>query len=299
MAETWQERQRRLTAFDYDQPMVFDPYPDDPDFALDQGEAPPTALDLYYRETGMIGPPEKEYAPPLIEHAVGQIPLISPLPVAEPSPNVAPPLIEAHDFGGGISGFVGQAIDTVRHIFTAQHDPIVRAVVSQPIGAVALGVGETISLLATGETISDHLKVEPHGELVSEPSVYFDDDLDPYPETPYQSPVGGGINMHGGTSMMPAGLMGQISGPPAEIIAYTWTTYPGGPTFYRLVDGRIAVQKKNGVWRVYRPQKHIVISRNPGVKDLMRANKRLATLTRGLDVVVKQSKARAPKKGKK
>lgn len=63
-------------------------------------------------------------------------------------------------------------------------------------------------------------------------------------------------------------------------VAYTWNT--GTAIFYRLFDGRIAVQKSNGVWKVYRPQKHIVVPRNPRVGTFNRARKRLDRLEKHL-----------------
>jgi len=73
--------------------------------------------------------------------------------------------------------------------------------------------------------------------------------------------------------------------PPRNIVVKTWTT--GTANFARLLDGRIAVQKKDGTIKTYRPQKHIVIPRNPRVGTLIRADKRLKRLVKGLKKVVK------------
>lgn len=70
---------------------------------------------------------------------------------------------------------------------------------------------------------------------------------------------------------------------PAEIapyVAYTWST--GTAQFYRLKDGRIAVCNKMGVWRVYRPAKHIVIPRDPKIGTLLRAHKKVNKLVNRL-----------------
>jgi len=61
--------------------------------------------------------------------------------------------------------------------------------------------------------------------------------------------------------------------PPSHQIVNSWQTFPGGPVFYRLADGHIAVQKKNGVWRHFRPYRPVVIPR----KWNSRAMSRVAT----------------------
>lgn len=73
---------------------------------------------------------------------------------------------------------------------------------------------------------------------------------------------------------------GGSGGPPGLQVAYTWDT--GTAVFYRLTDGRIAVQRKNGIWKFYRPQKHIVVPRNPRIGTLLRADKRIDRLMTGL-----------------
>jgi len=69
-------------------------------------------------------------------------------------------------------------------------------------------------------------------------------------------------------------------GIPREWIAYTWDT--GTAIFYRLIDGRIAVQRKNGTWKVYRAKKHIVISSNPRIGTFNKAAKRFDKLEKRL-----------------
>jgi hypothetical protein len=56
--------------------------------------------------------------------------------------------------------------------------------------------------------------------------------------------------------------------PPAWMIVKEWNT--GTARFYRLIDGRIAVRNKLGMWKIFRPHKNIVLSRNPRVNDLLR-----------------------------
>lgn len=78
--------------------------------------------------------------------------------------------------------------------------------------------------------------------------------------------------------------------PPGTTIVKVWNT--GTAQFARLADGRIAVQKRDGTIKVYRPQKHIVIPRNPRVGTLIRADKRLQRLTTGLRKVVDRGRTR-------
>lgn len=109
--------------------------------------------------------------------------------------------------------------------------------------------------------------------------------------------IGGGIQRRTTGGFMPApgtgrsmarlpGVGGQL--PAGTTIVKTWHT--GTAAFARLADGRIAVQRKDGTIKTYRPQKHIVIPRNPRVGTLIRADKRLDRLTKGLRKVVRTGK---------
>lgn len=83
--------------------------------------------------------------------------------------------------------------------------------------------------------------------------------------------------------------------PPPQMVAKEWST--GTAQFYLLIDGRIAVySKKKKRWKVYRPQKHIVVPRNPRIGTLIRADirtdrlmakigKRVRRVTRKVTVV--------------
>ena len=108
--------------------------------------------------------------------------------------------------------------------------------------------------------------------------------------TPAAGPApSGGVPMHPGTGRGLARLPG-VGGmlPPGTTIVKTWNT--GTAQFARLADGRIAVQRKDGSIKVYRPQKHIVIPRNPRVGTLLRAEKRLDRLAKGLRKMVRSGK---------
>jgi len=76
--------------------------------------------------------------------------------------------------------------------------------------------------------------------------------------------------------------------PPGATVVKTWNT--GTAQFARLADGRMAVQRKDGTIKTWRPQKHIVIPRNPRVGTLIRADKRLDRLVKGLRKVVRSGK---------
>lgn len=75
------------------------------------------------------------------------------------------------------------------------------------------------------------------------------------------------------------------------MIAKEWTV--NNAHFFLLIDGRIVVRSyKTGRVKVYRPQKHIVLSRNPKVKDLLRGAKRVDNLLLRFDRRVKKFRSR-------
>jgi len=80
----------------------------------------------------------------------------------------------------------------------------------------------------------------------------------------------------------------------SEVPVKKW--YTGTATFYLMNTGRIAVQKKNGVWKVYRPARHIVLSRNPRVGNLMKAERRFVSLTKGLGRTIRYEQKLSKKK---
>jgi len=70
------------------------------------------------------------------------------------------------------------------------------------------------------------------------------------------------------------------------VIVKTWQTFPGGPVFTMFSNGKIAVRRKNGTLKVYRPARNIVISRNPRVGTLLRADSRMDSLIGRLKKVI-------------
>jgi len=58
--------------------------------------------------------------------------------------------------------------------------------------------------------------------------------------------------------------------PPSHIVVRTWQTFPGGPVFARLADGHIAVQKKDGTIKHFRPYRPVVIPRKWNARSMSR-----------------------------
>lgn len=83
-----------------------------------------------------------------------------------------------------------------------------------------------------------------------------------------------------------------VPGIPAGAIVKRWST--GTAVFYKLADGRIAAQRKDGSFRIYRPKKHIVVSSNPRVGTLLRADARLDKLVKGLSKSVNKHTKKSP-----
>lgn len=95
-------------------------------------------------------------------------------------------------------------------------------------------------------------------------------------------------------------FLGEVSQSEARVMTAmggravkSWST--GTATFVMTEDGRVGTERKNGVIRIWRPQRHIVVSRNPRVGTLMRADRRLSRLTRRLRKTVNRG---APRQGR-
>jgi len=63
---------------------------------------------------------------------------------------------------------------------------------------------------------------------------------------------------------------------PPDSITHTWIA--NGVPFAQLADGRVMVQRKNGTIKTFRRPRPIVLGRNPGVRDLVRADKKIDSL---------------------
>jgi len=68
--------------------------------------------------------------------------------------------------------------------------------------------------------------------------------------------------------LMPGGVPATYMPFNPDLIVSGWTT--GTANFYRLMTGEIAVQKKNGVWKVYRPYRPVVVPRKWDAKAMSR-----------------------------
>jgi len=58
--------------------------------------------------------------------------------------------------------------------------------------------------------------------------------------------------------------------PPSHQVVKVWQTFEGGPVFARLADGHIAVQKKDGTIKHFRPYRPVVIPRKWNARSMSR-----------------------------
>lgn len=73
---------------------------------------------------------------------------------------------------------------------------------------------------------------------------------------------------------------------PTDSITHTWIA--NGVPFAQLADGRVMVRRKNGTIKIFRRPRPIVLGRNPTVRQLVRADKKI-------DSVLKLVRKRMPK----
>jgi hypothetical protein len=139
-------------------------------------------------------------------------------------------------------------------------------------GAVRFPVNlwETIpSWVKTGLTLA--------GITVGVPFILQDDDDD----TALVPAITGG----GGALFIDPQNSGQVVG--------SWEA--NGVTFYRLWDGRIAVQNKKGRWKVWRPKRPIVIMPTgaSNLRTLLKADKVLDRQAKALDTMLRRRTRRS------
>jgi len=58
--------------------------------------------------------------------------------------------------------------------------------------------------------------------------------------------------------------------PPSHQVVKAWQTFPGGPVFAKLADGHIAVQKKDGTIKHFRPYRPVVIPKRWNASSMRR-----------------------------
>lgn len=92
---------------------------------------------------------------------------------------------------------------------------------------------------------------------------------------------GGGSSRARAVPFTPGGIV------PMDSITHTWVA--NGVPFAQLADGRVMVRRKNGSIKTFRRPRPIVLGRNPGVRDLVRADKKIDAL---LKLVKKRFPAR-------
>lgn len=73
-----------------------------------------------------------------------------------------------------------------------------------------------------------------------------------------------------GIPFQPGGIV------PTDSITHTWVA--NGVPFAQLADGRVMVRRKNGTIKTFRRPKPIVLGRNPSVRQLVRADKKIDQL---------------------
>ena len=91
---------------------------------------------------------------------------------------------------------------------------------------------------------------------------------------------------------IPGGQLVLENGVPANFVTTWWAN---GVRFYRLVDGRMAVQNLKGTWKVWKPKKPVVIM--PGgvsdLKSLLRADRIIDRQSKQLDKMLSRRTRRS------
>lgn len=89
----------------------------------------------------------------------------------------------------------------------------------------------------------------------------------------------------------------QIGSNPLQPVQVVGSWVANGVRFYRLADGKLAVQNKKGRWKVWRPRKPIVLYADgaSSLKTMLRADK---ALTKQAKKIASMLNRRAPRKAK-
>jgi len=171
---------------------------------------------------------------------------------------------------GGMIGNVGKGL-VARGTILNSSGRIARAGIKSPKVKTALG---GVGIATAGAVLADQF-----GESGYRPTFNI-----PIPKINLRR-----SNVHKGAGQSIRSLPG-VGGmlPNKDMVVKTWNT--GTAQFARLADGRMAVQKKDGTIKTWRPAKHIVIPRNPRVATLLRAEKRIDRLAKGLRKMVRTGK---------
>jgi len=116
---------------------------------------------------------------------------------------------------------------------------------------------------------------------------------------PWETPAGEGF-MAPWTpqAQLPYGAgVGQIGkGYPSAGIVGSWSTNPANPEagwiFFWLSNGKIGTFTGRGIWKEWRPHKHIVVSRNPRMGTLIAATKKIDKMNSRLGKIFRKRTSR-------
>jgi hypothetical protein len=94
---------------------------------------------------------------------------------------------------------------------------------------------------------------------------------------------------------MPGVDIQVVSPSPLQQVQVVGSWVANGVTFYRLADGKLAVQNKKGRWKVWRPKKPIVLYADgaSNLKTMLRADKALNKQAKKIAAMLNR---RAPKR---
>ena len=179
------------------------------------------------------------------------------------TPTAAGIIPEAYDYGAG-----NDYARALNFLPAAQREDIVMsnlpATVQQgSIGALLPALLSTLKIGGAAATAAPAI-----GGILA--GLFGANALDLFGNNPQQT-IGGNI---------PLGGPG-LAEPPANMVVKEWRA--NGAQFYKLLDGRIAVYStRKGRWKVYRPARNLVISRNPKVRDLLSVSGKVDKLMKSL-----------------
>lgn len=101
--------------------------------------------------------------------------------------------------------------------------------------------------------------------------------------------VGRGVSRRGRRQAIPFQAGGIV---PTDMITHTWVA--NGVPFAQLADGRVMVRRKNGTIKTFRRPRPIVLGRNPGVRDIVRADKKIDALLKVVRKRLPAARRRSP-----
>jgi hypothetical protein len=98
-----------------------------------------------------------------------------------------------------------------------------------------------------------------------------------------------------GGAVMPSVDIQVVAPSPLQQVQVVGSWVANGVTFYRLADGKLAVQNKKGRWKVWRPKKPIVLYADgaSNLKTMLRADKALNKQAKKIAAMLNR---RAPKR---